>query len=222
MLNRYSEFSGVPILRLPSPGVIGMETRQTRPSLLFRLRDPADAGAWREFEKCYGDLIVHYARARGLQHCDAEDVRQVVFARLMRTLPRFDYQPQRGRFRGYLGAVVRSALSDWAACPDRAARPVDPDVLAHAHDAVADDVDREWEREWADHHFRRAMAAVRQQVEPGSLRVFEQLLAGRSVEAVATEERMSVEGVRKIRQRIRARLTERIEEQVRDEDGDDG
>ena len=46
----------------------------TRPSLLRRVRDPENAGAWVEFDRCYGELITRYARSRGLQASDAEDV----------------------------------------------------------------------------------------------------------------------------------------------------
>ncbi|MBN2562219.1 MAG: sigma-70 family RNA polymerase sigma factor [Phycisphaerae bacterium] len=199
-----------------------MDSQPTRPSLLVRLRDPADAAAWREFELRYGELIVRYGRARGLQQCDAEDVRQIVLTKLFRRLPTFEYARERGRFRDYLGTAVRNALHEWAACPDRSIRAVDPDVLARSEPLDRAEADRLWEKEWVDHHFRLALAAVAEQVELQSMAVFNQLLAGRSVEEVADAQEMTVEAIRKVRQRIRARLTEQIRQQVRDEDGGDG
>jgi RNA polymerase sigma-70 factor, ECF subfamily len=199
-----------------------MNSQPTRSSLLVRLRDPADTAAWREFESRYGELIVRYARARGLQMCDAEDVRQIVLSKLFRRLPTFEYAPERGRFRDYLGTAVRNTLREWAACPDRSVRAVDPEVLARAEPLETAEADPAWEREWVDHHFRLALAAVAEQVEPQSMAVFNRLLAGHSVEEVAGAEGMSIEAVRKVRQRLRARLTEQIQQQVRDEDGGDG
>jgi RNA polymerase sigma factor (sigma-70 family) len=199
-----------------------MDSQPTRPSLLLRLRDPGDTAAWREFESRYGELIVRYARGWGLQQCDAEDVRQIVLSKLFRRFLTFEYAPQRGRFRDYLGAAVRNALREWAACPDRSVRAVDPEVLARSEPRDTAETDPGWEREWVDHHFRLALAAVAEQVEPQSMAVFNQLLAGRSVEEVADAQRMTVEAIRKVRQRVRTRLTEQIRQQVRDEDGGDG
>lgn len=198
-----------------------MDSRPTRPSLLLRLRDVGDVAAWREFEMRYGELIVRYARARGLQLCDAEDVRQLVLSKLFRRLPTFDYTPARGRFRDYLGRSVRNALHEWFACPTRGVRPVAPDVLAQTTAADESGADAAWEKEWEDHHFRLAMSALGESVEPQSMRVFNHLLAGRSLEDAAATEGMTVEAVRKVRLRVRTRLTELIREQLRDEDACD-
>jgi len=43
----------------------------TRASLLVRLRDGANNGAWREFTNMYGSVIYGFARKRGLQDADA-------------------------------------------------------------------------------------------------------------------------------------------------------
>ncbi len=201
-----------------------MSTDPTRASLLSRVRDPANAGAWREFEACYGDLLLRYARSRGLSQADAEDVRQLVLMSLSRTLRAFKYSPERGRFRDYLGRVARRTLARWVARPK--SRPalqslLDDDGVAGAaapHDAA----DALWEREWMDHHIRRAMETITMCFDPRSVHVFERLLAGDSVEAVAAGNGMTTAAVHKVKQRVRARLEELIAEQVREEDEPDG
>src|SRR3954469_2676729 len=118
-----------------------MDWTSTHPSLLERLRDAGDAAAWREFDRRYGELIVRYARARGLQQADAEDVRQAVLLSLSRSMPRFEYSPARGRFRHYLGRVVRNAVSRWGSrrgCPPGAAGALS---LVDAADLPADGTD---------------------------------------------------------------------------------
>src|SRR5262245_46693049 len=80
----------------------------TRPSLLLRLRDPKDAAAWQAFAEVYGPLGYGTARRRGLRHEDAEDVAQKVFARIVGAVRTFDYRPELGRFRNWLGTVVRN------------------------------------------------------------------------------------------------------------------
>lgn len=196
-----------------------MDARQTRPSLMLRLRNRSDSAAWSEFDAQYGELIVRYLRARGVQLCDAQDIRQIVLAKLFQRLPEFDYQPARGRFRDYLGQTVKNALRDWFVRPGIAERTVDPEVIADWSSTRPVREDPVWEREWVDHHFRRAFASLAMAVETRSMEVFEHLLAGRTVADVAAAEGMSVEAVRKIRQRVRTRLSELIRAQIEDEDG---
>ena len=52
-------------------------------------------------------LIYRSCRRRGLQDADAADVGQEVLAQVARSIRDFEYQPGRGRFRDWLGAVVR-------------------------------------------------------------------------------------------------------------------
>jgi len=92
------------------PHTATASSESTHPSLLARVRDPADRAAWRQFEARYGPLILGFCRSVGLQLADAEDVRQEVMLSLSRAMPAFTYSRQAGRFRSYLGAAVRHAV----------------------------------------------------------------------------------------------------------------
>jgi RNA polymerase sigma-70 factor (ECF subfamily) len=50
----------------------------TQPSLLVRLRDPADEAAWVTLVSTYLPLVYGYCRKCGLQDADAADVAQDV------------------------------------------------------------------------------------------------------------------------------------------------
>jgi len=78
--------------------------------------------------------------------------------------------------------------------------------------------DESWEFEWMQHHLRLAMRAVRAECAPESLAVFELLLSGRSVAAVAEQSGMTPDAIYKVKQRIRERLRERTALQIRDEE----
>ena len=82
----------------------------TRPSLLLRLRDPGDDDAWRTFVETYSPLVCAYCRRRGLQDSDVADVTQEVMTQVLRSITAFTYQPDRGRFRDWLGAITRTKL----------------------------------------------------------------------------------------------------------------
>ena len=74
-----------------------MAGNETRPSLLRRVQNSGDGQAWREFDERYRDLILRYCRRRDLQEADAEDVRQQVMLGLTQSLPRFTYDPTKGK-----------------------------------------------------------------------------------------------------------------------------
>ncbi len=86
----------------------------THPSLLLRVRNARDNGAWNEFVEVYGPLIFNYCRLRRIQESDAADVAQEVLTRLASALRQFEYQPELGRFRDWLGKVThRELLRFW-------------------------------------------------------------------------------------------------------------
>ena len=146
-----------------------MET--THPSLLVRVQDLADQAAWREFDTRYRDLILRYCRRKGLQPSDAEDVRQMVMLNLARQLRTFEYQPEKGRFRDYLGRTVANAIHRYFRRPTRERRGLDTSVVVGLEAPPDDVLDREWEIEWMHHHYRLAMESVRATADPRSIEV---------------------------------------------------
>ena len=83
----------------------------TPPSLLERLRQPADEKAWQEFVDLYSPLLYQWARRAGLQEHDAADLLQDVFAHLLRKLPEFEYDRHKS-FRGWLRTTTLNLWRD--------------------------------------------------------------------------------------------------------------
>ncbi len=197
-----------------------MAWQTTRPSLLERVRDPANDAAWAEFDLRYGELILRYCHRCGLQHSDAEDVRQIVLMSLASALRSFEYRPQRGRFRSYLGRVVRNAVTRHATRPDGRMPVLCIDETAA--DGADEPPDERWEQEWVAHHLRRAMQTIRQTTDPGRVEIFDRLLAGATVAQIAGEYGMTTDAIHKIKQRTRDQLKQIIATQIDDEEGADG
>ncbi len=94
----------------------------TSRTLLMRVRETEDREAWAEFVDRYAPKIYNWCRRYHLQESDAADVTQEVLVKLVRAMNGFEYDPQRGSFRGWLKTVTANAVRDLAASWKKAGR----------------------------------------------------------------------------------------------------
>ena len=83
---------------------------RTSPVLINRLKNISDEDAWNRFYDIYSPLILAFARQKGCSESLAQDVLQETMCQLMQYLVKFDYNPQKGKFRSYLLQVVSSRI----------------------------------------------------------------------------------------------------------------
>ena len=129
----------------------------------------------------------------------------------------FEYDPKAGRFRNYLGRVVRNSISRHFVRKDPANTALDTHVLANAPDDDAAQ-DQQWEEEWVNHHYRLAMQTIQETFEPRSVEIFNRLLAGDDTEMLASHHGMTRQAVHQVKHRIQIRMRELIAQQIREED----
>ena len=188
-------------------------------TFLLRLRDRADTLSWHEFHERYGELLYRYARGRGADHADAEDIVQEVELSLFKAMEGFEYDASKGRFRGYLRSAVVHAMGRRASRQARQPAALDPqtfDYLANQRDAEADG---RWEREWQLHRLRWAMRSIADSFEEITLRAFElHVLAGRPVAETAAELNLSSDSIYQAKSRVLKALREHLA--TADPDGD--
>lgn len=84
---------------------------ETRNSLLLRLKNRS-SDSWSEFLAIYEKSIVAFARRKGLQEADAKDVCQEVLSAVENKLASWDFDPSKGKFRGWLFRVARNIAVD--------------------------------------------------------------------------------------------------------------
>jgi RNA polymerase sigma-70 factor (ECF subfamily) len=147
---------------------------ETRVTLLLRLRgDPGDAEAWAEFVGHYGDKILGWCRAWGLQDADARDVTQTVLLKLAARMRDFAYDPEKS-FRAWLKTVARHA---WLAFREQQGRPGggsgDSRVLEQLHSVAAgEDLLKRLEEGFDRELLEEAVRRVRSRVEPRTWEAF--------------------------------------------------
>jgi RNA polymerase sigma-70 factor (ECF subfamily) len=182
---------------------------QTSPSLLKRLGNADDREAWERFVELYSPVLYGWARRSGLTDQDACDVVQDVFLLLFEKLPEFTYDPQKGRFRGWLRTVASNKLRQ------RARRK--QETLVGENEALLEQVDGDgvsgsWDEEFRADLIRQAMLVMQRDFETSTWKAcWETAFRGRNAAEVADALGMSVGAVYVARSRVLRRLREEFD-----------
>ena len=186
----------------------------THASLLARLGEGDDDEAWREFHDRYHGLVRGFARLQGLQPVDADDVAQEVLMAVHQGIRDFDYDPSRGRFRGFLKTITLRSV--WRRRQDDQRGQDEASWI----DKLAGDpeLEAQWESEWRQYHLRLARAAVRMEFPAGEIEAFDLVTAqGQSVADAARETGIPEARIYRIRTSVMNRMRELIARQVAEE-----
>lgn len=152
------------------PTAPALTSLSTRASLLGRLRDYSDGVSWELFVQTYGPAIYDFCYRRGVLESSAVDIVQDVLSQVVVSIRTFEYDPARGRFRDWLGAVVRSKLArHWraAARPGHSGPALNPDHLS------GNRLEAEWASELDAHLLHAALEAIRGAFATTNWRTFE-------------------------------------------------
>jgi RNA polymerase sigma-70 factor (ECF subfamily) len=168
-----------------------MET--TRLTLLQRVRDLANQGAWKEFVALYRPLLLRYLRARVRAHhldeADLADILQNIFIKLSREMPRFSLDPERGRFRSYLWRVAMSVFLDHVRQQRHSSGA--QEGPGPAEQLLAESPDEEWGELYRANLLTSILARLRDEIAPKApqkWRSFEEYAwKGRPAKEVAAE-----------------------------------
>jgi RNA polymerase sigma-70 factor (ECF subfamily) len=188
----------------------------TRLSLLVRLRDARDDGAWSQFVEIYAPLVYGFARKHGLQDADAADLTQDVLQAVSGGIRRLDYDPRRGTFRGWLFTVVRNKLRNFLAAQGRPGRGTGDTDAQHLLQELPDRAHDEtawWDQEYERRVFAWAAEQARGAFRESTWQAFWQTaVEGKTGPAVARTLGLSVAAVYLAKGRVMTRLREIIQE----------
>lgn len=199
---------------------------ETRLSLLVRLRDRSDEGAWREFVELYRPVIWRLARHRGLQSADADDLTQQVLAAVAKAIDRWEPDPRRGKFRTWLHRIACNCLVNSLTRGRRERGTGDTDVLELlAEQAARPAVDPALiEFEYRREVFVRAAERVRGEFQPETWQAFWRTAVGGEEPAeVARSLGRGLGAVYAARGRVMRRLRDVVAQwEIDDEDSPNG
>jgi RNA polymerase sigma factor (sigma-70 family) len=190
------------------------ETPATRPSLLIRIRDPQDGRAWGEFLEIYTPLVYQLARRKGFQDADAADLSQEVFRAVAAAIERWDPDPSKGSFRGWLFRIARNLMINALAGQKQQLRgtgDTDANRLLGERAAKSEEDSAMFEAEYMRQVFGWAIERVRGEFREANWQAFWQTgVEGKDAGEVAGALGMSVGAVYKSKSRVMARLRQVI------------
>ena len=202
----------------PTPSVT-REEYQTRGSLLLRLgtEDSVERElSWQAFHDQYAPIIRGFARNAGCPEAIRDDLVQEVMSAFFTAASRFEYDPSRGRFRGYLKTATVHAAQRMRHKQRGQIQWTDESFLDQA-----EAVESCWSREWRQQALVRAVEALRHhsRLTSESWDAFE-LYGVRGVPLAAAAEQlgMSEAAVQKAKSRVAIMVREELE-RIRHEEG---
>lgn len=192
-----------------------VETAPTRPSLLIRLRDKEDSEAWGQFVEIYSPLIFSFARRCGLQDSDAADLVQEVMGEIHKSIDRFEYDPQLGKFRSWLYKIAKRTKSriqkKQAKQPLGTGDSAAMAVLANQSDSH-DEIQAFWDREYQRNLLQWAAEQVRPSINETTWQAFWMTaVEEKESQTVAEQLGLSLGSVYVAKSRVTKRLAEEIQ-----------
>ncbi len=181
----------------------------THASLLQRLREPAADQAWERFVDLYTPLLFYWARRLGLQETDAADLVQDVLTTLVKVLPEFVYDPQKG-FRRWLRTVLLNRWRDH--CRQEAVTHHQAEERTLTEKTAAESFRDLDEEEYRQQLAARAMQVMQAEFQPSTWKAcWEHLVSGRPALDVGKELGLSEAAVYAAKYRVLKRLRQELD-----------
>lgn len=183
-------------------------TNTTSLTLLQRVRRADDQAAWNRFADLYAPLIFDWGCRAGLMEADAADLSQDVMIQLLTELPKFEYSPERGRFRDWLRRVTVNKCRERQRKKNAVATGGD-DRMSQFEDS---NPGREfWEIEYQQKIVARALQLMQTDFETRVWQAaWKQLVDDQKPADVAAESGMSLASVYQARSRVLVQLRQQL------------
>jgi RNA polymerase sigma factor (sigma-70 family) len=164
-----------------------MSDMETRASIIFGVCQN-DPRRWSEFDAIYRPLLKAYLRKRGIKECDASEIVQDIFLKLVDKIRTYDRT--KCRFRTWLFRVAQNAMIDSLrrrAALEKALRGWAENKLRE-FETNSVELEKEWDRLHRAKILKHALRSVRARVSPKAWSCFVgRLIEDRPAEEIAGE-----------------------------------
>jgi RNA polymerase sigma factor (sigma-70 family) len=184
-------------------------------SLLMRLRFKADDNSWKRLIDLYTPLLQRWLRQAGVAEADAADLLQETFLAVVREMPSFEHNQQRGAYRCWLRAILVNRLrGHWNA--RRTALPVAASAEFSRNierlEDPADDLNQIWDREHDAFLANRILQLIEKDFTASTWHAFRRVVMdGARPAEIAVEMGLSVNAVLLAKSRVLRRARQEID-----------
>ncbi|NQZ56658.1 MAG: RNA polymerase sigma factor [Lentisphaeraceae bacterium] len=184
-----------------------MNDWNTRQTLLMRAKNPDDETAWEEFVGYYKDFlgIVIYKITGHKRFSD--DLLQAVLLEIWRSLPNFETDPERAKFRTWMSRLVRNTVFDQLKKEYKQLKIREDIPIAQISPPELEDIIR---REWEIHLSRLAIKNISERFTGKAMQVFELSLAGHSIDDISHQLSISKDSAYTLKNRVKKYLIREI------------
>ena len=189
------------------------DTWNTRLTLLQRAKNPDDHQAWEEFTSYYFNFVKMVLAEMNVNYNDRDDLTQEVLLALWKTLPKFELDKKRGRFRTWMGTVVHNKVVDHYRKVSRRNNKIDK---YRAEGEVSfpiskPEIENIIQSEWEVYVVQTALDRVSPHFSGKAMDVFK--LSMENLSPVEIAERLDLQktSVNKLKNRVKERVLQEIE-----------
>lgn len=204
------------------------EDLKTSASQLRTLQSRGSDPDWESFYRKYAAIILSFCRNQGLDDFLSRDVLQESMILLMRKLPDFTYEAERGRFRNWLLTLVRGKIRDARRRMRRLAELPLPEHLPSfagggGEVTCGETEDEEVEAAWRQVLLEEALKRLKQnpRIKPETMAVFEAcVLENLPIPLAAERFKLQENNIYQIKNRLLRLLRAEVEHLDQNQPGD--
>ncbi|MDD7985328.1 RNA polymerase sigma factor [Lentisphaera marina] len=187
------------------------QAKNTRQTLLLKIRDQYNDDAWEEFIAFYRPYVYRVVQnLQQIQPVDREDIIQEVMLIAWKKLPDFEYQTQKGRFRSWLSVITQRTANTFYHKSKKASVFESDFEAQELQKGLPPEIEQICQQEWEKHVTETAWENISAKFEEKVLQSFQKLASGEKGEEVARELGLSQNSVYVYKKRVMAALQKEI------------
>ena len=182
----------------------------TRITLLQKLKERRDNEAWNDFYSYYAPYIKSLIRRFLTRLEDVEDCSQIILVSIWQSLPNFDYDPNKGRFRSWLISISRNKVNSYLHKSIRENEKRNLFVDNKNLEIPKNEFDVIALEEWQNYISGLAWNNISSQFSEPALEIFKCALSGKSNQDIASHLKMKANTVAVYKKRVRIAMKQEI------------
>jgi RNA polymerase sigma factor (sigma-70 family) len=191
-----------------------MTIPKTRQTLLEKLRDRYDDASWEEFQKIYAPYILRVLKAMNMNNHDCQDLQQDIMLISWKSLPQFNYQPEKGSFRAWISTVTRREAIHYIKKRQKAFISTNSEEEQKLQESLrsidAPDIDNIIKQEWEKFISEKAWENIKNRFSENILMIFKKLSSGVDITSLAQEYELSESSIYVYKKRVLNTLQKEI------------